>query len=244
MGTPQPSAPVVTIGTVVVDASMNEIHSSDSEITEHPIEDGADIADHCHLRSRRFQIEGIITNQPINLPYSQVSGVSEVDKEFTWEANPRILGMELGGGGLIGTALGAISSATGINQQSGTAKGFSPDFDRIIAAHEELMKLRNERQPIDIITSLEIYENMIIESYVVDRNKTNGSAMRFSMVAVQIRTVETEFSVAPPIPSIERGKPEKNRGKKTPQALDSNNAADAAAATKANEQASLLSQIF
>lgn len=244
MAAVQPRIAVTKIGEVFVDASMRESHSTRAEITEHPIEDGADIADHCHIKPRIFQVEGIITNQPISLPQSQVDGVSEAQKEFTWEANPRILGMEMGGGGIIGTALGAIASAAGINQQSGTAKGYEPEFDRIIAARDEILTYIALRDPITIETKREIYENMLIESFDEDRDASIGDGMRFSLVAVQIRIVQTEYSVAPPIPNVQRGKPEKSRGKKTPQALDPNNASDAQAIDNANDQQSIASQLF
>lgn len=234
----------VQIDTVVVDAAIREMHSSPVEITEHPVEDGSDISDHCHLKQRMLQIEGLITNQPLELPFSHVDGVQEVDKEFTWEGQTRVLGTAVGGAGLLGMAVDAIGSAAGLNQYSGKAKGFEPEFDRVLAVRDELLRLRNERQPIEISTAREIYPNMIIQSFDEDRDGSFGDAMKFSLTAVQIRIVETEYSTAPPIPKVERGRPQQNRGKKSTSALYSNNPADNATATTANEQTSVVGQMF
>jgi len=235
----------VQIDTVVVDATIRESHSSPTEVTEHPVEDGSDITDHCHLRQRMLQIEGIITNQPLELPFSHVDGVRETQQEFTWEGQTRVLGAAVGGAGFLGMAVDAIGSAAGLNQYSGTAKAFTPEFDRITAVRDELLRLRNERQLIEITTEREVYPNMIIQNFDEDRDGSFGDAMKFSLTAVQIRIVETEFSVAPPIPKVERGKPKQNKGKKSTQSLDTaNNQADNELANTADEQTSVLGQIF
>ena len=55
----------VTIGTVIVDASLNEEHAKRGELTEYRIEDGSNISDHFILYPDDVRIQGIITNTPI-----------------------------------------------------------------------------------------------------------------------------------------------------------------------------------
>ena len=239
---------LVMIGTVVVDGSIHELHSISGEATEHPIEDGATIADHYHLRPRKYQIDGIITNQPLELPSSNVSGVREVDKPFTWKANPTIFGgtplsTSVGGAGLIGMVGGAIASAAGLDQHTGMARGFEPEFNRVASAREELIKYMTDGAPIEITTALEVYPNMVIESFDIDRDKSTGDSMKFSITALQIRIVSTEFSVAPPLPKVERGKPASDKGKKSTKALDATKAEDTAITETADSNVSLLSSM-
>jgi len=225
---------VIQIGHVAVDASFHEIHEMSGETTDHPVEDGSNISDHVILNPRVFSMEGVVTNQPLSVPRTQAEGVTEVDKEFTWKATPSIpIVGELGGGGLIGLALGAIASATGIDQHTGMAKGFSPDFDRVQAAYTELESIWLARERIDIYTSLNVYHDMVLTSVKVDRDKKTGQALFFSSVAKQVRTVSTEYAIAPPEPLVERGKPLTKRGKKSAKGLTDAgaSAADSAAAS-------------
>lgn len=55
----------VYIGELFVDVATAEDHSFDSEVTEYPVESGADVADHVRPRPQMVSIEGIVTNTPI-----------------------------------------------------------------------------------------------------------------------------------------------------------------------------------
>ena len=48
-----------------IDAALNEDHSFDSEVTEHPVESGADIADHVRARPISVDIEGVVSFTPL-----------------------------------------------------------------------------------------------------------------------------------------------------------------------------------
>ena len=53
------------IDTVTLDASLSEMHHGENEITEHPVETGADITDHINPKSDTVTIEGLVSNTPI-----------------------------------------------------------------------------------------------------------------------------------------------------------------------------------
>ncbi len=48
-----------------LDVAVSEDHSFDSEVTEHPVEKGADIADHVRARPITVSVEGIVSDTPI-----------------------------------------------------------------------------------------------------------------------------------------------------------------------------------
>lgn len=54
-----------TIDAVVVDATISESHTRSAEITNHPVEKGADISDHYRLKPDVLQIEGVVSNSPV-----------------------------------------------------------------------------------------------------------------------------------------------------------------------------------
>ncbi len=57
---------LTTIDSLTLDASVSETHTSDVEVTEHPVEDGVAVADHARVKPAGLVIEGIISNTPIN----------------------------------------------------------------------------------------------------------------------------------------------------------------------------------
>lgn len=59
------SGRLASIGSIQLDASVSEIHSSQADITEFPVEDGSNITDHINKKPDVVQIEGIVSNTPI-----------------------------------------------------------------------------------------------------------------------------------------------------------------------------------
>lgn len=54
-------------GAIEFDASISEQHEGDAEITQFPVEVGADISDHIRPQPERITINGIISNSPLQL---------------------------------------------------------------------------------------------------------------------------------------------------------------------------------
>lgn len=48
-----------------LDVAVNEDHTFESEVTEHPVEIGADVADHVRARPITVTLEGIVSDTPI-----------------------------------------------------------------------------------------------------------------------------------------------------------------------------------
>jgi hypothetical protein len=55
----------VRLDVITVDATMQETHAAEAEVTEHPVEQGANITDHIRPKLKRYTIDGIISNTPI-----------------------------------------------------------------------------------------------------------------------------------------------------------------------------------
>src|SRR5713101_5273233 len=66
-GLPTPAIPAVALLDVItIDATLQEVHKADAEVTEHPVELGADITDHVRPKPVELRIEGIISDTPID----------------------------------------------------------------------------------------------------------------------------------------------------------------------------------
>ncbi len=90
------------------------------------------------------------------------------------------------------------------------ASGGSGPPSQDALAHLE--KIRDDREPVTIVTSLRLYENMALESLSIPRSKDTGDALRFRAVFKQIRFVtnaRTTVRVATP-----KSRKKVNRGSK------------------------------
>lgn len=55
----------VKIGSITLDACTAEEHSSEVELTDHPVEKGADISDHRRPKPKTLKLTGIVSNTPL-----------------------------------------------------------------------------------------------------------------------------------------------------------------------------------
>jgi hypothetical protein len=115
---------ITSKGNYMFDAYFNINHESNLTITEHPVQTGANIADHAYME-------------------------------------PNTLTFEIG-----------MSDAMQDPNDS-RFNGFTDDATRSITAYRVLRQLQSERLPIQVITKLRSYRNMLIETIsAVDDNKT------------------------------------------------------------------------
>ncbi len=56
---------MILIDDFEIDAALSEDHTFDSDVTEHPVEEGADITDHVRARPIEVSIQGIVSDTPI-----------------------------------------------------------------------------------------------------------------------------------------------------------------------------------
>lgn len=68
------------IGDLVLDASMRETHSGEVEVPEHPVEEGANIADHARLKAEKVTIDGVVSNTPVLTDQRREAGDVAVDQ--------------------------------------------------------------------------------------------------------------------------------------------------------------------
>ncbi len=57
----------VQVGSITLDVSLIEEHSVEIELTDHPVEKGADITDHKRRKPVALRLTGVISNTPLEL---------------------------------------------------------------------------------------------------------------------------------------------------------------------------------
>ena len=167
--------PLASIGSVEIDASVSEIHSSSADITEFPVEDGSLITDHINKKPDVVQIEGYVSNTPIK-------------------------------------SLTDIFGLATFNSLGNLAQGISNDLAK--KSYDKLLEIVEGNELITIVTTLRTYENMAIESFIVNRSASDGDSLHFTAIARQITLVQIAESVFPTEPVELRGEKNNSLGNK------------------------------
>jgi hypothetical protein len=187
-----------------MDATVSEDHVSDLEITENPIESGAEIADHAVLKPKQITVSGVVVaHDPASLPSfldSALGGIrdgmaflnslipsplqSMTDEALSFAKN--------------NLPSGFVEEAQG---QARVLAPWLPDFldfssfggssDRIAGIHEDLLAVQKSGETIEIQTGAKLYENMLISS--VGLSTTNDNVGVFTIAAREVFIVETSL---------------------------------------------------
>lgn len=76
------------LGAIVLDASVSETHTAEVEITEHPVERGANIVDHKRPKPDAVTIEGLVSNTPLPEPSDAL--VQQTQGNVTFDSASRL----------------------------------------------------------------------------------------------------------------------------------------------------------
>ena len=192
---------------VSLDATTAQNHDATNTVTEHPVEDGANMSDHIRPDLDTLSVTGVISNTPVFLPQDNIDGARAVDVQVEGVASGVRIPLP-GVGALVGNI--PISPTP-----KGVVTGFSPDFDRISACYQALLSLRNDGVLCRVITHVRVYESMAIRKLSVPLDPTTGHSLPLTLEFVQIRIGSTEEV---PVPEIPRAR--KDKGSVTPTAPD------------------------
>jgi Dit-like tail protein len=184
---------------IVLDATVRQQHDATAEVTTHPVEEGADVADHVRRALDRLTIEGVVTNAPAVVPVSAVGNPNVGFDGATAQVEAVALEVpspptQLNVSGLVGAAIDSVFPQ---NRQA-QVLAFSAAFDRVRAVDARLRDLMETGTPVLVVTSLRDYERMEVVSYATTRDAATGDALRFVLDLQEVRVVSTEVVAAPP----------------------------------------------
>lgn len=186
---------------ILIDAAVSENHTSEYELTRHPVGQGLSIVDHKRLKPRRLTLQCVVTNTPVDSALKQVTSVGLVDT--------------------IGTlAASGLGSGLFTNQTSER---------RDVAVWNKLKEYQAANDLVSIYTTLETYENMQIISVTAPRDSSRGNALHFTMVLEQVRLVNSEETAAIAVQARPGELKQSGKGKK-PKPKDSAKANEVAVA--------------
>lgn len=192
----------VVLDSLVIDAVVSQAKNISAEITEHPVEEGSNIADHVRPQNRTETLECIVSNTPIRGTengggFSRVALSLPNTKRIVRGANRN------------------ERSEVEESSQNVTANTlqFSSEFDRLTEVIDRLEYLIDNGIRVDVI-GLRLGD---IEGYVITGiNPISESKddVRFSMDLREFRTSTLE-EVEAPSPRVERARRRRDRGRQS-----------------------------
>lgn len=225
---------------VKLDATTSEEYQDTVTITDHPVEQGANVVDHARDEPERITVEGLVTNVP------HLGNTNEADRyAYSTENEPiTVRGMsdpgtqsieldvppsplqltpsgliQAGVGALVGLVTGGPSYRATVWDtperitKSTPAQVFTTTNkeNRARIAYEKLLAAQRGRFLITVQAGMREYFGMLIERIAVPRSPDDGTSMRFQIDLRRLRVAKSE-TVLSPEPAEVRGTPSKNLG--------------------------------
>jgi hypothetical protein len=159
-----------SITVVSTQITLEEVHSDEMEITDHPVEQGSVISDHAFARP------------------------SEVILTIAWSNSPSSTGL---GNQLLGAAANAspllqkvIGAAELVN---GISAAFSSGDPVTVQKYRAILQLYNDRRIFDVYTGKRVYKNMLIKSLATttDAKTANSLILRVGMRRILMAQTQT-----------------------------------------------------
>lgn len=126
------------IDDITIDAVVTETHGHQLQVTEHPVEEGADITDHARVRPDTITLDCAVTDTP---------------------------------------------------------RGSEPAPGRSAAIYEQLRLLMDTAKLVTVVTTLRVYESMVLESLSAPRTAKEAGGLRFTATLREIRVVQNKTSI-------------------------------------------------
>jgi hypothetical protein len=223
---------------VKFDATTSEDPQDSLTITDHPVEQGANIVDHARDEPERITIEGYITNtphkgnltpeddhvdSPVNLQAKQMGDYSNDSIELDVPDPP----LEISESGLLQAGVQAVGNLItgGPNRTAQVLRAPAPTTvnvaahalqsptsrDRVRIAYQKLLDARTSRALVTVESSQREYFDMLIERIAKPRVTGDGTATKFSIDLRRIRIAQSQ-TVQSPQPAEARGASTKSLG--------------------------------
>jgi len=148
-----PTTVLSKLSLIEIDAVLEETHTFENLVTEHPVEDGSPRTDNIVNLPLKLEMTGRITDTPSSLIASLASGAA----------------------GLLGSQLGIAPEAV-----SGASSLISTQIPgRSKSIYQELVALYQTRSVFDVLTGLHEYKNMTFSKLEFPRQAADGRSIRF-----------------------------------------------------------------
>jgi hypothetical protein len=220
---------------VELDATQSETHEDTLTITDHAVEEGANVADHAREEPTRLSIEGVVSSLP-NPRIDTDAGFQTIELTApartapgtqTIKLEPPKPPLALTPSGLIQAGVVAVGNAVfGGPDMNATFAGESRPTtnklqaqvyqqtaprNRIRDVYDLLLKAQTRRLLVTVQTKYREHFDMLLERVAMPRTLEDGSSAKFQVDLRRIRVADSE-TVQAPQPTEARGAVAKSKG--------------------------------
>jgi hypothetical protein len=154
--------------------TIEEVHSDEMEITDHPVEQGSVISDHAFARPSELILTIAWSNSP-----SKTGALNQ------------ILGAAANASPLLQKVVGAAELVGGI------ASAFSSGDPVTVQKYKGILKLYNDRRIFDVYTGKRVYNNMLIKSLATTTDSKTENSLILRVGMRQILMAQTQTVTVP-----------------------------------------------
>lgn len=168
---------------LVFDAITNETPTFEADVTEVAVEDGPEVTDHIQLKNPRLQLQGTISQTPLDLSTSignLVGGAVETFTSSQFRSNVLNTGIQQAAGVATAAVLGGASDPLA-NLQAGLADSIARSL--LLSAYER-------RARFDVVTKRQRFESMVIQKMTFPYASDTGKQLVFNLDLKQVRIVK------------------------------------------------------
>lgn len=224
--------------TVIFDAVTSLTPDDPVTITDHPVEEGADVTDNARSQANRLSIEAIVSMGPnqmidpdIHLGQIDLSVPTRSPRQTTkLTLDIPTPPVQFSESGLVQAGIGALTSAIlgppkatvlntpGAQTDKVTAVVLVQNArrNRVRDVYDTLLKVKDQHALITVLTSHRDYFDMMIERLGKPQTVADGTSAKFQIDLKRIRTVSSSTVVAPK-PAEPRAQPVAKKGAQTPK---------------------------
>lgn len=171
------TGPPLSLPDITAQATIEEVHHDDLEVTDHPVEQGAAITDHAF----KWPSEIILKLGWSNSPSSSIgSGLIDAAVAFGAANNPAIR--------QVANVVGVVTEIASI------ADSFlnGAQVEQVAAVYQQLREMQARRALFDVVTSKFTYQNMICKSLSTSTDYKTANALIITMTCKQLILVNTQ----------------------------------------------------
>lgn len=195
------------------DAVLKEVTRSIADVTEHNVEQGADVADHMRVQNAHVSLEIFVSNSPVR-DVNQLYGgrIAGLELKVRTREQPLVLTP----GGLFGALASKLAGGPiAFNADDEEVEGeelhkalvlqWPEKFDNVAYIQGQLIDWQERGVLGKVITPSRTYENVVVTLVEKTRTRETGDGANLTIECKGVRLVETKLVTAP-IPTEARGK--------------------------------------
>lgn len=154
---------------IVADSVLEELHTDQLEITEHPVELGAPVADHSFKRPAEVRISCVWSNSPRNSSGPLGTAIAAAT----------------------GTGIGSIAAAAAGTLTAVQSLLSGDGVQQARAIYQQLLDLQASRIPFTIYTGKRKYDNMLFKTLTVTTDRKSENVLQLTAICRQVIIVST-----------------------------------------------------